>query len=71
MVFWAGSIARPRCLQQKNEVKEINLHTFVDASQGAYGAVVYVRIEYTDQTVSVKIVAANTKVAPLHVWGLR
>ena len=31
----------PRCLQQKNESVKINLHTFVDASQGAYGAVVY------------------------------
>ena len=60
----------PRCLQQKKEAKEINLHTFVDASQGAYGAVVYVRVEYKDQTVSVRLVAAKTKVAPLQSVGI-
>ena len=36
----------PRSLQQKSKVvRKINLHTFVDASQVAYGAVVYVRID--------------------------
>ena len=60
----------PRCLQQKNESVKINLHTFVDASQGAYGAVVYVRIEYWDKTVSVRLVAAKTKVAPLQSVGI-
>ena len=37
----------------------------MDASQAAYGAVVYIRTEYEDQTVSVCLVAARTKVAPL------
>lgn len=59
------NIRIPRSLQQRNEVVKINLHTFVDASQGAYGAAVYIRIEYEDQTVSVGLVAAKTKVAPL------
>ena len=39
-------------------------------SQGAYGAVVYVRVEYKDQTVSVRFVAAKTKVAPLQSVGI-
>ena len=60
----------PRCLQQNNDVTKINVHTFVDASQGAYGAVVYVRMEYKDQTVSVRFVAAKTKVAPLQSFGI-
>ena len=60
----------PRCLQQNNDVTKINVHTFVDASQGAYGAVVYVRMEYEDQTVSVRFVAAKTKVAPLQSVGI-
>ena len=60
----------PRCLQQNNDVTKINVHTFVDASQGAYGAVVYVRMEYKDQTVSVRFVAAKTKVAPLQSVGI-
>jgi len=45
-------------------VKKV-LHTFVDASQHAYGAVVYMREEYEDQTVSVRLVAAKTRIAPL------
>ena len=46
-------------------MKSISLHTFVDASQSAYGAVAYVRTEYDDQTVSVILAAVKTKVAPL------
>jgi len=35
----------PRCLQLKEQVKSVYLHVFVDASQDAYGAVVYVKVE--------------------------
>ena len=59
------NIRIPRSLQKKKEAVKINLHTFVDASQGAYGAAVYVRIEYQDQMVSLSLIAAKTKVAPL------
>lgn len=45
----------PRCLQETEQVvKAVNLHTFVDASEGAYGA----------GSVSTNIVAAKTRVAP-------
>jgi len=55
----------PRCLQKRrNSVKNV-LHTFVDASQHAYGAIVYMREEYEDQTVSVRLVVAKTRIAPL------
>jgi len=36
----------PRSLREKFNVTGVSLHTFVDASQTAYGAVVYERIEY-------------------------
>ena len=55
----------PRSLQKRGTVKSRCLHTFVDVSENAYGAVVYLRIEYEDDTLSVYQVAAKTKVAPL------
>ena len=63
-----------RCLQQKKEVKSAKLHTFVDASQEAYGTAVYIKVEYKDGSSSVRLVASKTKVAPLHplvfhVWS--
>ena len=41
------------------------LHVFVDASQDAYGAVVYEKVEYQNETSSIRLVASKTKVAPL------
>ncbi|MCG7868682.1 MAG: hypothetical protein JAY74_20210, partial [Candidatus Thiodiazotropha taylori] len=55
----------PRCLQEKTKtVNAIALHTFVDASENAYGAVVYARYSYEDGSLSSNIVAAKTRVAP-------
>ena len=47
------------------EVKSKSLHTFVDASGDAYGAVVYSRQEYTSGVTSVRLVASKARVAPL------
>lgn len=44
--------------------RSITLHTFVDASENAYGAVVYARSVYEDDSVSSTIVAAKSRVAP-------
>ncbi|MEW8544200.1 MAG: hypothetical protein AB2693_11760, partial [Candidatus Thiodiazotropha sp.] len=55
----------PRCLQKKEQYADtVSLHTFVDASERAYGAVVYARHCYEDGSVSINIVAAKTRVAP-------
>ena len=55
----------PRCLEEAEQVVEaVTLHNFVDASDGAYGAVVYTRFSYRDGPVFTNIVAAKTKVAP-------
>lgn len=40
------------------------MHTLVDASEVAYGAVVYARCCYQDGSISTNIVAAKTRVAP-------
>ena len=60
-----SSIKIPRCLQSNSEVTSITLHAFVDASQSAYGTVVYLRSECESGDVVVRFVASKTKVAPL------
>ena len=53
----------PRCLFVKgNPLDTISLQTFVNASENAYGAVVYVRYRYEDGSISTNIVAAKTGV---------
>ena len=55
----------PRCLQTVGKtIDSVSLHTFVDASEDAYGAVVYARYTYLDGTISTNIVAAKTRVSP-------
>ena len=46
-------------------MKCATLHSFVDASQEAYGAAVYISVEHCDGSLSVRFVAAKAKVAPL------
>ena len=54
----------PRCYHRETPVKS-ELHTFTDASSLAYGATVYVRNVYEDGSVSVQIMIAKARVAPL------
>lgn len=44
---------------------QIELHGFCDASEKAYAAVVYVRLDNTGQSQNTVLIAAKTKVAPL------
>lgn len=48
-----------------NHDNKIQLHGFCDASEAAYSAVVYCRSENTIGTISITLVAAKTKVAPI------
>ena len=59
-----SKIRIPRCLQLREEVTSATLHPFVDASQNAYGAVIYMRSEYRERNVLLSFVASKTKVAP-------
>ena len=68
---WFGELSElkhiriPRCLWKNGMVADtMSLHTFVDASESAYGAVVYARCQYEDGSVSTNIVAAKTRVSP-------
>ena len=55
----------PRCLRESRKVLTKKVVTFVDASTQAYGAVVYSLFEYEDGTVSSRMIASKSKVAPL------
>ena len=71
-----AQISVSRCLQPLKDKIEISssLQTFVDASEDAYGSVVYYRNAYPSGLISSVIVAAKTSVAPLeplvfHAWN--
>ena len=56
----------PRCYFELGKRPErLELHGFSDASEHAYAAVLYLRTLYSDGSVSVRLVASKTKVAPL------
>ena len=60
----------PRCLRAETGVRSITLHTFVDASQEAYGAATYTRHRYEDGTVTCRLVASISRVAPLQAVSI-
>lgn len=47
------------------KTKSQQLHGFSDTSQLAYGGAVYVRTQFDDDSVTIHLVAAKSKVAPL------
>ena len=56
----------PRCYYKKNtSVTSVALHGFSDASEQAYAAVVYLRMECTDGSTQLSLVSSKTKVAPI------
>ena len=52
-------------MSSSSSALEIQLHGFSDASQTAYGCVIYLRALHQDTSISVRIVTAKTKVASL------
>ena len=56
----------PRCLfQEEDDLQRSELHTFCDASEEAFAAVVYLRTTYSnDKEPQVKFIMAKTKMAP-------
>ena len=63
----AGRVSFRRCYAEGlngDKVKSVQLHCFADASEKAYGAVVYMRVEY-EARVECQIVSSKTRVAPL------
>ena len=54
-----------RCYTKNKKTKEILLVGFCDASKIGYAACIYFCAKYTDESRSVKMIAAKTRVAPL------
>ncbi|XP_071648477.1 uncharacterized protein [Temnothorax longispinosus] len=52
----------PRWVLGNNEAT-LSLHLFTDASQEAYGAVIFARVEYRDR-VEIHIIEARSRIAP-------
>ena len=61
-----GTISISKCYFQgvAGEVKSVQLHGFSDASDAAYAATIYIRIE-TDVNIKTSLIASKTKVAPI------
>ncbi|XP_053685875.1 uncharacterized protein LOC128735413 [Sabethes cyaneus] len=74
--LWADSLQQldqlriPRCyFRSSNDLTRLQIHLFVDASETAYAAVVFFRLE-TDRGIEVALVGAKTKVAPLKTLSI-
>ena len=52
-----------KLISSQEQVQQLQLHGFSDASQAAYGAVVYARYLHKDATVSITLITAKTRVA--------
>ena len=49
-----------------SELQSVPIHGFADASERAYGAVVYLRVELADGTVFTELATSRTRVAPIN-----
>jgi len=59
-------VSVPRCFFDKHmEIKSVELHGFSDASERAYAAVIYLRIQYVSGEVDTKFITSKAKVAPI------
>ncbi len=55
----------PRALTLSNKIKNIQLHAFCDASTLGFGSVVYLRVTYATDVVTVNLVSSKSHVAPV------
>ncbi|XP_053686628.1 uncharacterized protein LOC128736171 [Sabethes cyaneus] len=64
-----NDIRIPRCVIAPN-AESVQIHCFSDASERAYGGCLYVRTIDTSKQVTVKLLTAKSKVAPLKTQSL-
>ncbi|XP_055543757.1 uncharacterized protein LOC129729271 [Wyeomyia smithii] len=59
------TITVPRWIGASSKCIEVELHGFCDASEKAYGACIYLRSVWDDDTVAVRLLTSKSKVSPL------
>jgi hypothetical protein len=67
-----GNLTIPRCYRNQSveQIHEIAVHTFVDASKLAYAAVSYLRFVFKDGSIHVKFIIAKARVTPLRAVSI-
>ena len=65
-IQYLNQIQIPRHVFNGIVPKSQEIHTFVDASEKAYGAAIYLRATHTNNQVSVRLLCAKSKVAPIN-----
>lgn len=65
-----SEVSIPRWTGQNNESQNIEIHGFADASNSAYAAVVYLRVESILGPVQISLLYSKSKVAPLKVQNV-
>lgn len=64
------TLSIPRYILVTNTICEIQLHGFSDSSMKCYGACLYLRVLYTNHTVSSNLLCSKSRVAPLKTVSL-
>lgn len=65
-----SSLSIPRWILGPSPIHAIQLHGFADASLRGYGAALYLRILYTDHSISSNLLCSRSRVAPLKTISL-
>lgn len=60
----------PRCYDSLSGATRLELHTFTDASESAYAAVLYWRVIRPDGSIATSLISAKARVAPLKVLSI-
>ena len=66
-----AKIKIPRFLKDSHGKEErLTVHTFTDASEKAYAAVVHTRYEFEDGSIGTRLITAKSRLAPLKAFSI-
>ena len=65
------SIRIPQCLKDRHYTAvRTSLHMGSDASEAAYAAAVYIRHEYSDGSITARLIGSKTRLSPLKAMSI-